>query len=560
MNIYEDTNPRELKELLHQVDVGDTVLPNFQRDFVWDPNMTMELIISIADNFPAGSLLRIRNTQNLFAYREFEGSPPLNGKKPTYLVLDGQQRLTSLYQAFFGVGDSRYFLNIRKLLVGKDFEDCIFHLKYNHKKIATYDDPLYQARELILPLRILKGGSGKFTTWLLEVSTRAGTDHERIVLQQELLQMGERWIQAIDDYRFPVVTLSDTTSAEAVCTIFETLNRTGVKLSPFELLTARFWHQNVNLRQLWADALERYPIIADFGIDPYYVLQMISLVSRANPSCKRSDVLNMEIQSINEFWDPVIEGLNDGLEFLRDECGVLIPGLLPYYTIVIPIAAIFTKIRGLKGPKIGASRDKISRWFWCSVFGQRYESSPNSQSAIDAAEIVQWINNDQPPESVTGFKFDPQTLRDTTGRQRAIYRGVLALVLRNKPRDFHTHKVLTPELIAEQHIDDHHIFPNSYLEKRGFSPRLRDCVLNHTLIDRTTNIRISDRAPSDYMLEIYNERGEPRFDELIQSHLLPIGKESPFWNNDFEAFLQWRQGKVWAEISSVTGLVRAIIE
>ena len=78
MNIYEDTNPRELKELLSQIHVGESVLPDFQRDFVWDPNMTMELIVSIAENFPAGSLLRIRNTKNLFAYREFEGAPALN--------------------------------------------------------------------------------------------------------------------------------------------------------------------------------------------------------------------------------------------------------------------------------------------------------------------------------------------------------------------------------------------------------------------------------------------------------------------------------------------------
>src|SRR5690242_12951573 len=99
MNIYEDTNPRELKDLLRQIHKGEAVLPDFHRDFVWDPYMTMELIISIAVIYPAGSLLRIRNTQNLFAYREFAGAPSLNGQKPVYLVLDGQQRLTSLYQA-----------------------------------------------------------------------------------------------------------------------------------------------------------------------------------------------------------------------------------------------------------------------------------------------------------------------------------------------------------------------------------------------------------------------------------------------------------------------------
>jgi uncharacterized protein with ParB-like and HNH nuclease domain len=87
MNIYEDTNPRELKDLLRQIHKGEAVLPDFQRDFVWDPYMTMELIISIAENYPAGSLLRIRNTQNLFAHRVFAGAPELNGQMPIYLVL-----------------------------------------------------------------------------------------------------------------------------------------------------------------------------------------------------------------------------------------------------------------------------------------------------------------------------------------------------------------------------------------------------------------------------------------------------------------------------------------
>src|SRR5713226_1439380 len=127
MSLFEDTNPRELKELLLQIHSREAALPDFQRDFVWDPSATQELIVSIASNYPAGSLLRIRNTRNLFPCREFQGAPPLNGQQTTYLVLDGQQRLTSLYQAFYGVGEHRYFLNLRRLLEGDDFEECAFH-------------------------------------------------------------------------------------------------------------------------------------------------------------------------------------------------------------------------------------------------------------------------------------------------------------------------------------------------------------------------------------------------------------------------------------------------
>ncbi len=97
MNLFEDTNPRALKELLSEIHSRTTVLPDFQRDFVWEPGATKELIVSIASNYPAGSILRVRDAKRMFAAREFEGAPALDGVMHTFLVLDGQQRLTSLY-------------------------------------------------------------------------------------------------------------------------------------------------------------------------------------------------------------------------------------------------------------------------------------------------------------------------------------------------------------------------------------------------------------------------------------------------------------------------------
>ncbi len=106
MNLFEDTNPRALKDLLSEIHNRTTVLPDFQRDFVWEPSATQELIVSIASNYPAGSILRVRDAKRLFAAREFEGAPPLDGANHTFLVLDGQQRLTSLYQAFMASGST----------------------------------------------------------------------------------------------------------------------------------------------------------------------------------------------------------------------------------------------------------------------------------------------------------------------------------------------------------------------------------------------------------------------------------------------------------------------
>lgn len=551
MSLFEDTNPRALKDLLAEIHNRTTVLPDFQRDFVWEPGATQELIVSIANNYPAGSILRVRDAKRVFAAREFEGAPPLDGAQHTFLVLDGQQRLTSLYQAFYGVGEHRYYLDLGKLREGADFEEAIFHVRATTKWAKTREDFVVQAKELLLPLSVLKRGVGGFIQWGRKVARQLADKDRRIALEDAL--DGIEQIQVIDDYHFPVVTLSAQTEPDALCTIFETLNRTGVKLSVFELLTARFWPQSIKLRALWDKALATHPVIAEFEVDPYYVLQGISLASRKAPSCKRSDVLNMAASDITDWWDKVVVGLATGLEILRDDCKVMLPKWVPYQTMLPPLAAVLARAGNPKNAEAGAQREMLKRWFWCAVFGQVYESAPNSQSAKDVVEILPWLKGGDLPESVASVRFDPRALRDVTPRQRAIYRGAICLILGGGAKDFHTQAVITGKLMAEKGIDDHHIFPAAFLERRGVSPaRLRDCVLNRTLIDRTTNQMIGDRAPSDYLAEIRDTRGFP-FETVLASHGLPTGAESPLVRDDYDAFLALRQERLWQEIQRVTG-------
>lgn len=553
MSLFEDTNPKALKDLLGEINSRTMALPDFQRDFVWEPSATQELIVSIANDYPAGSILRVRDEKRVFAAREFEGAPKLNDYKHTFLVLDGQQQLTSLYQAFFGVGEHRYYIDLKLLINGADFEEAISYERAKTKRVKSRESFEHQAKELILPLSVLKAGAGGFLDWMLN-ATSPMSSNERARMLDALKKINSNWIKPIDEYQFPVVTLSNETGPDALCTIFETLNRTGVKLSVFELLTARFWPQKINLRALWYKACEEYSIISDFGVDPYYILQAISLACRKAPSCKRSDVLDLATEDIEGWWDRVVEGLATGLDILREDCKVVLPKWLPYQTMLAPLAAVLAKIGRTKTPVAGAQRENLKRWFWCAVFGQVYEKAPNSQSAKDVIELLIWLEGGGPPETINTMSFDPKVLRDVTPRQRAVYRGVICLIV-GGARDFHTQATITGRLMIEQGIDDHHVFPSNYLEtKKGIkSSRLRDCVLNRTLIDRTTNQTISARAPSDYLSEIRETRGFP-FDAVLASHSLPTGDNSPFWTDDYAAYLTWREAKIWNEIKRVTGV------
>jgi hypothetical protein len=552
MNLFEDTNPRALKDLLAEIHNRSAVLPDFQRDFVWDPSATQDLIVSIANNYPAGSILRVRDRQRAFAAREFEGAPVLDGATHTFLVLDGQQRLTSLYQAFYGVGDFRYYLDIGKLMEGADFEEAMRNARATSSWAKAREDFALQARELLLPLSVLKGGSGGYLQWILRVTNPMPAE-ERSSKLDALTRISETWIKTLDDYHFPVVTLSDKTAPDALCTIFETLNRTGVKLSVFELLTARFWPQNIKLRALWEEALDQYPVIADFEVDPYSLLQVISLACRKSPSCKRSDVLNLAGTDITAWWDKAVRGMAMGLQILQEDCGVIRPKWLPYQSMLPALAAILARAGTPKTAEAGSQREKLKRWFWCAVFGQVYEAAANSKAAKDVAEVCEWLAGGAPPDSVVSFKFEPSVLRDVTPKQRAIYRGVVCLVLSSGARDFHTQAVITGKLMADEGIDDHHVFPAAYLERNGVTQsRVRDCVLNRTLIDRTTNQMISDRAPSDYLFEIRKTDGFP-FVAVLTSHILPPEQQSPLMVDQFEEFLAWRQEQLGGRILQATG-------
>ena len=171
MSLFEDTNPKALKELLGEINSRTMALPDFQRDFVWEPSATQELIVSIANDYPAGSILRVRDEKRAFAAREFEGAPKLDGYKHTFLVLDGQQRLTSLYQAFFGVGDHRYYIDLKMLIHGGEFEEAISFERTKTKRVKARENFEHQAKELILPLSVLKAGAGGFLDWMLNATS-----------------------------------------------------------------------------------------------------------------------------------------------------------------------------------------------------------------------------------------------------------------------------------------------------------------------------------------------------------------------------------------------------
>ena len=534
MSIFE-TNPRTLKLLLTQIQGGELALPDFQRDFVWDPHAIEELIESIMKNYPAGSLLLLKHGGDGFQIREFEGAPALKSSMGTsYLVLDGQQRLTSLYQAFYGCGEHRFYLNIKELIDGGDIEAAVWHESEKKAERRGLEKIENQAEKLSCPLKFVMGEG--FDSWIDSVmELRPEKDEAARELRGQLRQVNKEWIQPILDYQFPVVTLGEKTPLDAVCTMFETLNRRGVKLTVFELLMARSFANNVSLRQLWEEAVSQNGVLSQFEADPYYVLQVISLLS--GKGIKRSEILNLEPKIIQDRWSLATTAMVESIEFLRKNCGILSPGLLPYQTMVVPLAAVWAKTCDVKGPQEASRREKFEQWFWASVFSQVYENGPTSRAVSDYKELEAWIRGgEKEPYALRALYFNPEMFLEISPKQRALYRGTIALVTTNGALDFHKAERLSFDYLEKNKVDDHHIFPQNYLKKHD-DPSKVNCVLNRTLIDKKTNIRISDKAPSIYLEEIEAEVGEQNLHRILESHLIPI---ESLESDDFDGFLKAR--------------------
>lgn len=537
-----ETDKKPLTFLLDKIENRDLALPDFQRSFVWDPNATRELVVSIIRSFPAGTLLQLEGGSSLFAPRAFEEAPSLNGK-PTHLILDGQQRMTSLYQAFSGRGAHRFFLNVRELLDGADADEAVE--VYPAKRARRWASRDAQASDLMLPLAEIR----EFSEWsddVIDLLEDEGIDERK--LRKQLNEIERTYVDPIKLYNFPVTTLSSATPVEAVCTIFETLNRTGVKLSVFELLSARAFAHEVRLRDMWASAQQDLPVLQDFSIDPYYVLQVVAMNVRKSP--KRSSVLALEVDEIVEHWDEAVRGLAESLTMLRDECGVLVQKWLPYQPVLVTMASAWRVVSSATGPAQGARRTKLKQWFWCASFAQRYENSVSSMTERDVPDLISWLEGGEAPPVVESFRFNSTRWREVTGRQRALYRATIALLMRRSPLDFHTSVPLSKPVIDSSGVDDHHVFPRNFLARTGRGDAV-DSVLNHTLIDRKTNIRIGAHAPSDYLAEMRSELGDV-LGAVLASHGLPSDENGPLLQDDFEDFLDWRLHHLERELAEVT--------
>jgi hypothetical protein len=557
--------PEAIADLVGEIYRSRLAIPNFQRDFVWEPDNTLKLLTSILGRFPAGTLLFWHAPPDSLDPREFAGAPTLVKDQLQRLVLDGQQRLTALYRVLTGVTDERYFVDLGQLVdrtslqtvdggainwdTALTFEEPSAVQKRKNET-PEWEDPAWQFHAWKFPLHQLQ----RFDYWLADF-LKTLPSGQVDATQQALWAVRDKHLNQLLQYHFPVITLNENTTLSAVCRVFETLNSTGEELGPFELLTARFMPRGVNLRALLDQSMNDHPVVFkkdDFDVDRYSVLQAVCL--RAIGSAQRSSIMDdLSADHVKKHWGGVVDGMEAAIELLRDDCGVLIKEWLPYTMVLIPIAAVWDMVEPLSGTDKAKAREKITKYFWSSVFTTNYDQGANSQAQADYHALRDWLSSDnaKPPEAVGELPISAESLFTATVKRKALYRGLMALTLSQGAKDFHTAQKLTPARIRDDKIDAHHVFPRKCFDEgvdvQGLSPEL---ILNRALIDASTNRRIGKRRPSIYLAEIEEELTAARLKEILDSHLID---QDPMRSDSYRDYITERLALVVDAIERLTG-------
>lgn len=583
-----DSTKESLLTLMQGIKSGKTQLPDFQRGWVWSDSLIKSLLSSVSLSYPIGTIMMLQTSNQgiRFKPRLVEGvklPSHVQDPEPEWLVLDGQQRLTSLFLALYskhvvktkdtrGKSISRwYYLDICKSLgLSGDQEDSIVSLPENKCIRNVRGDIIIdcsttemECKAEFLPLPLIFDVPG-LTSWQMEYLKDRDLFNERLNRWNNLQTV----IQRFQQYQVPLILLNKETPKEAICQVFEKVNTGGEPLNVFELLTATYAAENFNLREDWqlreqrlykhsvlrstenTDFLQTVALLATRARRMQKINEGESPDTAPGVSCRRRDTLELELTAYKAWADQATEGLEKAAKLLFEH-KIFDARDLPYKSQLIPLAAILA-VLGNNADNDGVRR-KIMRWYWCGVFGELYGSAGESRIARDLQEVLSWIEKDRSePSTVSVANFSPSRLLTLKSRTSAAYKGIHALILKAGGMDFRTGITIQSQEYFDEKVDIHHIFPQDWCKKNSIDPDHQDCIVNKTVLSAKTNRIIGNQRPSVYLVRIQKDAriDDARLSQILHSHLIDI---TSLKADDFTGFFKKRERALLKYIRNAMG-------
>ena len=479
----------------------------------------IDLLDSILKGYPIGSLLFWLTNTQLKSERNIGGFqlPDTPEKYPRNYVLDGQQRLTSLYAVLTRTPESL---------------DARFQVVYD-LRAKTFIPFVTESRPHYLRLNVLFN-----THQFMAKQTEVAQLEDSAVLVGEL----ERVWETFREYVLPVVTIPEA-PIEKVGVIFERINSRGTRLTIFDLMVAATWGQigtqEFDLRDHVDELLGQLADKDYDGIEDVTVLRTITVVRHA--SARREVILRLREEGLQELATLINDtygALARAVDFLSTEVCVKSSDFLPYERQLILLAYLMSRKENLTPQDTHV----LKSWFWRTSLSERYRTGGEALFDEDLSAVLEATTN---PAKLDRFSYSPDRVLFVKSQFRkgaAVAHAFAALLASNNPRNITNGLAIDVgiALSAFNRKEFHHIFPQAYLRARGVPSEKIGCLANICMLSSSENKLIGAQAPSTYFAKYRSEFGDEDFRAIMSSNLISPKAIQRALADDLDGFLDVR--------------------
>lgn len=508
----------KIDKLISRIEEGDIKIPAFQRGFVWDEEQVIELLDSIYHDYPIGSILlwssheTLKSTRNLCGFL-IPDRPP---EYPVNYVLDGQQRLSTIYAVF--CKDRTPYDEISQFTIEPDMFEIYFDLD-EKEFVGKYD--------------LSEGGNYFKMNTLFDVD-KFYTEVE--ALDPEYRRQARQLYSQFINYEIPIITITRRKKDE-VGTIFERINNTGTSLSTLDLMIAWTWREDFDLRKELNDILDTLDR-KGFGDTPEkIILQCVSGISEK--TTRTRDIIDLEPEVVRNNISLLKDSLEKTIDFLSTELNVISRDFLPHSHQTVPLAFFFSRVNSPT-----AEQSKIlKQWFWKTSFSKRYSASTDMKMNDDISFFEKILNQDYSEIDRYSYSVDSTTLiNQSFSKSNPFTRAYLLLLAQSNPLNLvNGNKIDLGEALSVYNSKEyHHIFPRAFLKRQGVETAKINSICNFCFLPADSNKLILNKSPSDYMVNVVPK---DKYVEILKSNFMPLKKEI-YANNQYDEFLKQRAGLI----------------
>lgn len=511
--------------LMADIEKGLIKIPQFQRDFVWSKEKSAELLDSVLKGYPIGTFILWKTKVELRTVRNIGGVDLPETPEGDYVqhVLDGQQRLTSLYASVRG-------LRVHRDNRLEDFSSIFLDLQAAEDETIVITDPVDHDPATLIRVVDLHGGD------LVSLSK-----YPPYVLQRlDELRMRLR------TYAFSVILVKDA-PLEVATEIFTRINVTGQALSVFEIMVAKTFDapRGFDLAVEYERFMEELGEADYDTFRPMVILQVVSAILRQE--CGGKDVLRSDKADFIDVWPRATDAIRYAVDYFRNYFRIPVSHLLPYPSLLVPFAYFF--YHSAERPNV-EQQAFLEEFFWRTSIGEHYVHSSDTRTAADLKKIDSILQGVRPTYDYP-VPATPEAIREngSFGTNRAYIKAILCLLAFQEPKSFSDNSIvrLSNDWLKQINSKNyHHFFPRSYLKRQGYTEDRANHIANITIVDDYLNKReIGDKPPATYMEKF--RRTNPRLAATMRTHLIDLDYDG-IWENDYDTFFRRRCERIAEEV------------